>query len=166
MWLMVQAGAQACQEKPPCLYAYPANQPRAGARRAGQDGKLEAFGSGPSLEGGGGNSSLGRGGLSLPPQARLGGAGLTYWKGRRTARMSPLKKSVMSSTKITPWQEVKSNYRDRTGVSCGACPGGLRISRGPRWAACWPEGRGLHGRSQHSSSRRPPQTPLAPFTSP
>lgn len=70
---MVQAGAQACQEKPPCLFAYPANQPRTGARRAGQDGKLEAFGSGPSLEGGEGNSSLGRGGLSLPPRAWLGG---------------------------------------------------------------------------------------------
>lgn len=74
--------------------------------------------------------------------------GLTYWKGRRMARMSPLKKRVMSSTKITPWQEVKSNYRVRTGVSCGACPGWLHISGGPRWAVCWPEGRGLHTRQK------------------
>lgn len=42
---------------------------------------------------------------------------LTYWKGRRMARISPLKKRVMSSTKSTPWQEVKSNYKDGTDVS-------------------------------------------------
>lgn len=45
---------------------------------------------------------------------------LTYWKGRRMARMSPLKSRVMSSTKSTPWQEVKSNCKDRTGISCWA----------------------------------------------
>lgn len=42
--------------------------------------------------------------------------------------MSPLKKRVMSSTKITPWQEVKSNCRDGTGVSL------RRRARHPRGA--------------------------------
>lgn len=45
------AGAQACQEKPPCLLVYAANTPRAGARRAGQGGRLWGFGPGSSLKG-------------------------------------------------------------------------------------------------------------------
>lgn len=76
--------------------------------------------------------------LPLHPQ----GAGwetqrLTYWKGRRMARMSPLKKRVMSSTKSTPWQDVKSNCRDGMSVSCRApeaCTGWLGIPLGP-----WPD---------------------------
>lgn len=45
------AGAQACQEKPPCLLAYAANTPRAGARRAGQGDRLWGFGPGSALKG-------------------------------------------------------------------------------------------------------------------
>lgn len=57
--------------------------------------------------------------------------------------MSPLKKRVMSSTKSTPWQDVKSNCRGRTGVSCRgpqACTERPGIPGGPGWAVCWPEG--------------------------
>lgn len=37
------ASAQACQEKPPCLLAYAASTPGAGARRAGQGGRPRGF---------------------------------------------------------------------------------------------------------------------------
>lgn len=57
--------------------------------------------------------------------------------------MSPLKNRVMSSTKITPWQEVKSNCRDGAGVSLRRM---ARHPRRPSWAVCWPEGGGLHSR--------------------
>ena len=68
---------------------------------------------------------------------------LTYWKGRRMARMSPLKKRVMSSTKSTPWQDVKSNCRDGMSVSCRPlrpAQGGSAFPGGRGQAMCWPEG--------------------------
>lgn len=65
--------------------------------------------------------------------------------------MSPLKKSVMSSTKSTPWQEVKSNCKDGSGQRL-AGPVRLMLLR----------------TSIPSSplSRWPPQTPPVPFIYP
>lgn len=88
--------------------------------------------------------------------------------------MSPLKKRVMSSTKITPWQDVKSNCREGIGVSCWArterpaIPGAPTRQRAGKKAGAYAAGRCLMlpPRSQHSSSRWPPQTLLTLFTSP
>lgn len=73
---------------------------------------------------------LGRGDPLPPHEAPWEAHRLTYWKGRRMARISPLKKRVMSSTKSTPWQEVKSNCRDGAGVSCRA-PHASTVARHP-----------------------------------
>lgn len=69
--------------------------------------------------------------------------------------MSPLKKRVMSSTKSTPWQEVKSNCKDGRGqLLAEACPAGPHL---------------VLMQNQHAfpitSPRWPPQTPLIPFLS-
>lgn len=117
---------------------------------------------------------LGKVGSPSLPGVPPGDPGLTYWKGRRMARMSPLKKRVMSSTKITPWQDVKSNCREGIGVSCWArtewpaIPGAPTRQRAGKKAGAYAAGRCLMlpPRSQHSSSRWPPQTLLTLFTSP
>lgn len=119
MWLVERAGAQTCQEKP--VFAYTANKPMEGARR-GRTGWqavrpwLRAF------PGGRRRKRQPRASDPAPfiPRGGRQSQRLTYWKGRRMARMSPLKKRVMSSTKSTPWQDVKSNCRDGLSVSCRA----------------------------------------------
>lgn len=82
--------------------------------------------------------------------------------------MSPLKKRVMSSTKSTPWQDVKSNCRDGLSVSCRApqaCTGWPGVPGGPGQAARWPEGLGLGSRLSSSAHpriwRSSPSTPGA-----
>lgn len=164
------------------LFAYTAKQPRAGARR-GRTGRQAVSPWLAAFPGGCRRKQHPRAGRPTP--ATPHGAGweawrLTYWKGRRTARRSPLKKRVMSSTKSTPWQDVKSNCRGGTGVSGRgpqACTGRPGVPGGPGWAVCWPEGRGFgsrppshaHPRTRCSSPchpRRPPQTLRVPFTSP
>lgn len=148
MWLVEQAGAQACQEKP--VFAYTANKPTEGARRGRTEWQavrpwLRAFLEGAQEE------AAASGQQSHPPLSP-GAAGrqghrLTYWKGRRMARMSPLKKRVMSSTKSTPWQDVKSNCRDGLSVSCGPQAQGRPMkAQGP-----WP-GSTLARRPRHSAA--------------
>lgn len=112
----------ACQEKPPLVVCLQCQQAQ-GRCQEGQD-RMEAMSPWPQAFPGGCKRKQPPW-ASGPPLGRPHGAGwepqrLTYWKGRRMARMSPLKKRVMSSTKSTPWQDVKSNCRDRTGVSCQA----------------------------------------------